>query len=76
MYLQSDKEATLTRLRYLQVWQRSHTDQVEVFTGLTEEEALHPVFKLFGVDIMQSSIATPEDHSTSLMKMWPHSHET
>lgn len=36
-----------------------HTYQIQVFTGLTEKEALHPVLFRLVYDVMQSGIPTP-----------------
>lgn len=45
-------------------WQYSgvtlqHTYQIQIFAGLTEKEALHPVLLGFVDDVMQCSIPTP-----------------
>lgn len=42
-----------------------HTYQIQVFTGLAEEEALHPVLFGFVDDMMQRSVATPTEQSPS-----------
>ena len=41
-----------------------HTYQIQVFTGLAEEEALHPVLLGLVDDMMQRSVATPTKQSS------------
>ena len=41
-----------------------HTYQIQVFAGLAEEEALHPVLCGFVDDVMQRSVATPAKQSS------------